>query len=431
MVGNEGREMSMGTNLKSGVIILVFLVGMVSIAYGRTIYVDDDGPADFNTIQAAIDDSNDGDTIIVADGIYMGDGNRDIEFSHGLPEGQTRAITVRSANGPENCIIDCNASRDGYNHHRGFRFISGEDANSVISGFTIINGYAPCEGYLPPLGVCGYIGGAIYCGWSSSPTISNCIFTGNSALDASGSGGGICCHLRSNPTVSNCIFFGNRAIYGGGMSNIFYSSPTVTNCTFSDNLAIDSGGGVNIGSGNPTVTNCILWGNSDSGGTDESAQIYGITDVINYCCIQGLTGALGGNGNIGDDPCFIKPGHWEDPCNTPTMPWDDIWIDGDWDYHLKSQAGRWEPSSESCMVDDVTSPCIDAGDPMSPIGNEPFPNGGWINMGAYGGTTDASKSYFGGPICEIIVAGDINGDCKVNFLDFRIMALQWLRDENQ
>jgi hypothetical protein len=70
LIGNEGREMSMGTNLKSGVIILVFVAGMISIATGRTIYVDDDGPADFNTIQAAINDSNDGDTIIVADGIY-------------------------------------------------------------------------------------------------------------------------------------------------------------------------------------------------------------------------------------------------------------------------------------------------------------------------------------------------------------------------
>ncbi len=80
------------------------------------------------------------------------------------------------------------------------------------------------------------------------------------------------------------------------------------------------------------------------------------------------------------------------------------------------------------MIDDVMSPCIDAGDPMSPIGYEPFPNGGIINMGAYGGTAEASKSYFGQPPCETIVAGDINGDCKVNFLDFRLLALHWLEE---
>jgi hypothetical protein len=77
-------------------------------------------------------------------------------------------------------------------------------------------------------------------------------------------------------------------------------------------------------------------------------------------------------------------------------------------------------------MDEVTSPCIDAGDVMSAIGLEAFPNGGIVNMGAYGGTVEASKSWFGGPPCEIIVAGDINGDCVVDFLDFGIMGLHWL-----
>jgi hypothetical protein len=388
------------TNLKSCVLMSIFLLGIICVtAAGRTIYVDDDGPADFNTIQAAIDDSNDGDTIIVADGIYTGDGNRDIEFSHGLPEGQTRAITVRSANGPGNCcIIDCNGSLA--EKHRGFRFISGEDANSVISGFTITNGFARWEATIPPpFDDSDLLGGAIHCSWDSNPTISNCVISGN---------------------------FGN---YGGGIS-CFVSNPTIINCTVTGNWAFTAGGGIWNNSYNTTkVTNCIIWGNSDSGGTDESAQIYGITAVVNYCCIQGLTGALGGIGNIGDDPCFVEPGYWEDPCNTPTMPFDDIWVDGD--YHLKSQAGRWEPNSESWVQDSNTSPCIDAGDPVSSIGNEPFPNGGRINMGAYGGTVEASKSYFGGPVCEIIVAGDVNGDCIVNNKDFALMALNWLRDENQ
>lgn len=45
-------------------------------------------------------------------------------------------------------------------------------------------------------------------------------------------------------------------------------------------------------------------------------------------------------------------------------------------------------------MDDVTSPCIDAGDPNSPVGDEPMPNGGRVNMGAYGGTAEASKSPY-------------------------------------
>jgi len=97
---------------------------------------------------------------------------------------------------------------------------------------------------------------------------------------------------------------------------------------------------------------------------------------------------------------------------------------------LKSQAGRWDANEGRWTKDDVTSPCIDAGDPKSPIGYEPFPNGGRVNMGAYGGTTEASKSYFGEPVCETIIAGDINGDCKVNFKDFAFMAFHWLEDNS-
>ena len=84
------------------------------------------------------------------------------------------------------------------------------------------------------------------------------------------------------------------------------------------------------------------------------------------------------------------------------------------------------PNTQTWITDDVTSPCIDAGDPMTPVGNEPFPNGGIINMGAYGGTAEASKSYFGTPPCQTIIAGDINGDCKVNLSDFALLALHWL-----
>lgn len=138
-----------------------------------------------------------------------------------------------------------------------------------------------------------------------------------------------------------------------------------------------------------------------------------------------IEGGWPGEGNIDADPCFADPGY-RDPNGSPDDANDDFWVDGD--YHLKSQAGRWDPNSQVWTIDDVTSPCIDAGDPMTSIGHEPFPNGGIVNMGAYGGTTEASKSYFGEPPCETIVAGDINGDCEVNFKDFAFVALHWLTD---
>ncbi len=99
------------------------------------------------------------------------------------------------------------------------------------------------------------------------------------------------------------------------------------------------------------------------------------------------------------------------------------------DYHLMSQAGHWDPLAGDWVADDATSPCIDGGDPASPIGYEPFPNGGILNMGAYGATAEASKSWFGKPACETIVSGDINGDCIVDFSDFALLSLHWLREQ--
>jgi hypothetical protein len=50
-------------------------------------------------------------------------------------------------------------------------------------------------------------------------------------------------------------------------------------------------------------------------------------------------------------------------------------------------------------------------------------------MGAYGGMPKASKTYFDKPVCETIVAGDINGDGQVNRADLEIMALHWTDEE--
>jgi len=118
------------------------------------------------------------------------------------------------------------------------------------------------------------------------------------------------------------------------------------------------------------------------------------------------------------DPLFVSPGKWKGGSFVPG------------DYHLKSQGGRYDPVRRTWVYDDVTSPCIDAGDPMSPVGAEPFASGGVINMGAYGGTGEASKSYFGKAPCATIVAGDINGDCSVNLADLGILSLHWLEDYN-
>lgn len=92
------------------------------------------------------------------------------------------------------------------------------------------------------------------------------------------------------------------------------------------------------------------------------------------------------------------------------------------DYHLLSERGRYWPGHDVWVLDEVTSPGIDGGDPASDFSAERNPHSGRINMGAHGGTAYASMS-------EWWPFGDNNRDGKVNWLDFAIMAENWLEGE--
>lgn len=217
----------------------------------------------FDAIQEAINAAYNGYIVKVLTGIYTGTGNRDIDFLG-------KAIIVRSENGPENCIIDCNGETN--NPHSGFYFHSGEDSNSILDSFTITNG----------LVLDFTSGGGIYCD-GSNPTISNCILTGNSA---DGYGGGMFCN-ESSPMINNCIFSNNssRRGAGGGFSGKGYSISTLVNCVFSGNSA-SGGGGVFYYNGTLTLIGCKFSGNSagDRGG---GVFCYGATVTLTNCILTG------------------------------------------------------------------------------------------------------------------------------------------------
>jgi len=213
-------------------------------------------------------------------------------------------------------------------------------------------------------------GGGIYNN-SSKLTLLSCIFNENSALR---SGGGLLNYITSETSLNNCIFSGNRARDGGGMENVSDSFSVLLNCTFSTNFAEHAGGGIsNNQNGQLTLINCILWADTPDeimgkGAEGRTGGIAGRVEVI-YSNVQN---SWPGRGNLNSDPLFADPENG--------------------DFHLKSQAGRWEPNDENWVVDTTGSPCIDAGNPDEPVGLERFPNGGRINMGAYGGTPQASLS---------------------------------------
>ncbi|UCG50263.1 MAG: DUF1080 domain-containing protein [Phycisphaerales bacterium] len=236
-------------------------------------------PQAFATIQNAIDSARPGTEILIGPGTY----NETVNF-HG------KAVTLRSSDGPQVTIIDATGLGAP-----AVTCASGEGANTVFEGFTITGGSSSA-------------GGGIYCN-GSSPTISDCTLTGNSAVT---SGGGIYCGGGS-PTLVNCVIYGNSAASGAAISCID-SSPTVTNCTITRNSATTAGGALYCdGSSAPKVTNCVLW-------ADSPAEIHneGGAPVVSYCDVQG--GYSGAGNNIDADPMFANASggdfslHKDSPC---------------------------------------------------------------------------------------------------------------------
>ena len=146
-------------------------------------------------------------------------------------------------------------------------------------------------------------GGAMYSLNGCHATLIACVIGGNTAQF----GGGIS-NTASSPLLVNCLLAGNAAGTGGALFNDPESDPSLINCTVASNSAdVDGGGLAQSLLAAPELANCILWWNSDAGGTDESAQLHGGAPIVNYCCLQGWTGAFGGAGNMGDDPLFVDP----------------------------------------------------------------------------------------------------------------------------
>jgi hypothetical protein len=213
-----------------------------------------------------------------------------------------------------------------------------EAANCRIEGLTIIRGRSPTAA-------------AILCE-HASPVISHCLISGNMATAANGAV--IVCR-DSKARFINCTISGNRAGAGGAV------------LSFAESRAV--------------VLNSIIWGNDGYALAVES----GLPPQILYSDIE-----RGGSGPgvLDLDPLFAEPGHWQD--NGTPDPNDDTWVEGD--YHLQSRQGRLDPKVGAWVLDPASSPCIDTGNPESPWYPEPQPNGDRVNLGAYGGTWQASLS---------------------------------------
>jgi hypothetical protein len=380
-------------------------------------------PGDYPSIGAAIATAQPGDTVIVADGTYTGPNNRDLTFNG-------KDIVVRSANGPANCIIDCQFQG------RAFEFVDGETRAAVVEGFTIQNGNAAQSN-----------GGGIDIGLSTSPTIRNCVFRDNTACalgggmavrgqcapiidrctfinnssfgtEESSEGGGLCLFFLSPATVTNCVFIDNFSEYGGGLScalsdativNCLFvgntagiggggvasdvSNPRLINCTFADNDAFFGGGAAGITqvlTSHLIIENCIVWNNSPN-----EIEILNGSAIVRYSDVEG---GWSGEGNIDAIPGFVGqtlvpvPEDYELTGGSPCI---------DAGESAVVPAGIvTDLAGRPRFVDDPETP--DSGSGLPPV----------VDMGAF---------EFEVATC----AADLNGDNVVDVQDFLVLLANW------
>ena len=335
--------------------------------------------ASYPTIQSAINGAANGDTIVVAAGTYP----ESITWS-------TKSLTLQGA-GAGQTIVDPSAAAGG----PGGRCmaLTGVPPTANIEGFAFQNGSASEGGGMynssssPTIMNCAFsgnsapslngattYGGGMY-NSSSSPTVTNCAFSGNSAFD----GGGMFDNVGSSPAVSRCTFSGNSAAAGGGMFND--GSPTVTNCACSGNTATFGGGMLNNG-GSPTVTNCLFSGNSayEGGGirNDSSSSA-----TVTNSSFSGNTATHYGGGvdnRFSSNPTITNCTLWGDtgaeiynetttgvPTSSPTVTYSDVQggYSGTGNINADPLFVRSPFTNGSTDYGDLRllpgSPCIDAG----------------------------------------------------------------------
>ncbi len=366
-------------------------------------------------IQTAINMASDGDRILVAEGRYYGLGFTDLDF-------QGKSILLMGAGSPENCVLD------GKGKRRGILFQRGESSETVIDGFTITNckgtqgGGILCSNASPTISNCiikactaegisepGRGGGLFVEG--GQPVVKHCVFESNTAVGSGqgGQGGAIC--VAGNASIEvfdtvfyqnqvnqqgsvdsgggavhllpltegllpparfqQCLFYGNLTQINGAALYLARPSVTIENCTLANNTAQGEGGGIfvnhAVASGQDVIIrNSILWSNVPVD-LYQTPLVAAPSVVVEY---SNLGENWAGPGNLSQDPMFADSDHD--------------------DYHLLSYMGRYA-GSDQWIHDGQSSPCVDAGDPVSNKASERTPHGRRINMGAYGGTAQASR----------------------------------------
>jgi predicted outer membrane repeat protein len=408
----------------------------------------------FNRLEEALVAAAEGDRIWVAQGTYVADaGSGERQRAFGMRSG---VEVLGGFNGTELTVEE----RDAVMHETilsgdiGLRGSAGDNSlhvvdasgvaeTCVLDGFIIEDGRADGDG---PNGGTGagvlclkgnptiircvfrrnsaVRGGAIYM-QDSIPTLVACMFTENSASDGGGAiraitsapaiidttfhgnsagttGGALLNTAASDTRMVQCVFSGNSAAGGGAIANALGSHLSINHCTIAYNTATGGGGGVHVtqASSHVRAANTILFGNTDASGSTEAAQIGRTAGsvAIDYSCVQGLTGSLGGEGNIDAAPGYVDPigpdgimGTQDDDLHP--APGSSVTDAGS---NALSEAGKLDLDGGARFADDPR--VADTGVGPAPV----------VDMGAYEFTRPACA-------CDFNLSGELNSQ---DFFDF-------------
>jgi len=468
-------------------LVVLLIAAILAVpCLAKTISVDDDGSADYATIQKAIDDSWDGDVIVVRPGTYR----ERIVFNG-------RAVTVRSQAPDDSTVVRTTVIAGPSGSSVIFDF--GEGGDSVLQGFTVTGYGIFCVGSAPTISknIIRDCQGAGITGQSdAAPTIVGNTIVSNELEGIFACNGSIQGNTISynNAGVAYCngSIRDNLISYNANAGGLYFCDGEIVGNTIVGNFAVPEGGGLYACNG--WIENNVIAGNRAEG---EGGGLYSCTQLVcNNTIVGNIAGTYGGaisrcpgtvcnniiafneapltagifgpclnsynafwmndGGNFGGnaamglgdvvaDPSFAVDGRWSDQGTVEID--DDVWIDGD--YHLKSQAGRWDPVTRQWVIDNETSRCIDAGNPTSEWSAELWPHGRTVNLGAYGGTAQASMSLTDTghpadldhdghieaddlarfatmwPAQEDLLAEDIDRNGVVDFRDFAILGKVW------
>lgn len=345
-----------------------------------------------------------------------------------------------------NCVFAGNRCVAGDKQYGGFGLYAKSFKSAVVDdSLFVTNGYDLTA--QPGKTYAGFLyarGSALYA--ENTPiTVRGCRFAGNNCpIRKSGNewcGGTIALEgACGGSVIENCALIGNSEYqsadenYGancGGAIAIRLSSilekATVRNCTIAYNITQSSnaGGGITVARGDVDIENTILWQNRrykytvPGFGSDVQLQTDGRASIRHsFVTTMDGTALVGANLTVDEDTVVavdpqlvtstatfeslltVTDAYQYYTYTNPTI-YEDL---ATMDAHLLSAAGYCINGGAVGPATSFTSTAIDMGNPDADCANEPAPNGGRLNLGAYGNTLEASKSVSGQPKATVEVS---------------------------